>query len=137
MKNLILILTVLFNLNLYSQITVEETAKVEDVYRHTMGFHAIYKAVNPDSTESYSLTFKDCQYQQISVYESIMFSSKQDMIDFFNIINQVIETKESKTLSILNQTVVVSYFNRNAKVYLNNAFCWFSTKWVQKCLDSL
>ena len=137
MKNLILILAILFSLNTNAQIKVEDTPKYDRIYQHKMGFHAIYKAIDSTSIHEYILIFRDCQYQQIVEYKTIKFSSKQDVIDFFNLVKSVIETKESKTLKFSDQTIDIISVSKNAKVFLGEGFCWFSTKWVQKCLDSL
>jgi len=137
MKKILFLAVLALGINASAQITVENTPESELVYRHSMGFHSLYKSIASDSSYSYSIVFKDCQYQQISVYETVSFTSKQDMIDFFNLVKDVIETKEDKTVTFAGQTVQVTYFSRNVKMYLGDAFCWWSTKWADKCLESL
>lgn len=137
MKHILFLAVLALGLNVSAQITVENTPQSELVYRHSMGFHSLYKTMEVDSMYSYSIVFKDCQYQQISVYETVTFLSKQDIIDFFNIVKTVIETKEDKTVTFAGQTVQVTYFSRNVKMYVGDAFCWWSTKWADKCLESL
>jgi hypothetical protein len=137
MKKILFLAVLALGINASAQITVENTPESELVYRQPMGFHALYKSIASDSSYSYSIVFKDCQYQQISVYETVSFTSKQDMIDFFNLVKDVIETKEDKTVTFAGQTVQIIYFSRNVKMYLGDAFCWWSTKWADKCLESL
>jgi hypothetical protein len=137
MKTILFLAVLVLGLNATAQITVESTPESELVYRHSMGFHSLYKTMEADSMYSYSIVFKDCQYQQISVYETVTFLSKQDMIDFFNLVKDVIKTKEDKTVTFAGQTVQVTYFSKNVKMYVGNAFCWWSTKWADKCLESL
>lgn len=137
MKNLILIVGLILSINISAQIKVEDSPKSEEIYTHVMGFHSLYKTLREDSAYTYSLLFRDCQYQQIVVSESLAFSSKQDLIDFFNLVKTVIETKEDKTVTFSGQTVNITYFSRNVKMYVGNAFCWWSTKWVDKCLEAL
>jgi len=137
MKHILFLAVLALGINVSAQITVENTPQSELVYRHSMGFHSLYKTMEVDSMYSYSIVFKDCQYQQISVYETVTFLSKQDIIDFFNIVKTVIETKEDKTITFAGQTVQVTYFSKNVKMYVGDAFCWWSTKWADKCLESL
>ena len=137
MKTILFLAALVLGFNTSAQITVENTTESELIYRHAMGFHGLYKTMEADSLYSYSIVFKDCQYTQISVYESVTFLSKQDMIDFFNLVKSVIQTKEGKTVTFAGQTVQIMYFSKNAKMYLGDAFCWWSTKWVDKCLESL
>jgi hypothetical protein len=137
MKHILFLAVLALGINVSAQITVENTPQSELVYRHSMGFHSLYKTMEVDSMYSYSIVFKDCQYQQISVYETVTFLSKQDIIDFFNIVKTVIETKEDKTVTFAGQTVQIIYFSRNVKMYVGDAFCWWSTKWADKCLESL
>jgi hypothetical protein len=137
MKHILLLAVLALGINASAQITVEDRPESELVYRHAMGFHSLYRTMEADSLYSYSIVFKDCQYTQISVYESVTFLSKQDMIDFFNLVKSVIQTKEGKTVTFAGQTVEIVYFSRNVKMYIGDAFCYWSTKWADKCLESL
>jgi hypothetical protein len=121
----------------YGQITVNERPKAEKLYSNPMGFYTLYKDVYPDSSVMYSIIFKDCQYKQLISYKSVMFSSKQDIQDFFNIIVSVIETKESKSLSFANQDILLIHTKGGAKMYLGDSFCWWTVKWIEKCLENI
>jgi hypothetical protein len=136
MKKLTLLL-MLFVSTAYSQITVNSGPKAEKLYSNPMGFHTLYKNVYPDSSVMYSIVFKDGQYKQIISYKSVIFLSKQDIQDFFNIIVSVIEAKESKSLSFADQDILLLYTQGGVKMYLGDAFCWWSVKWAQKCLENI
>lgn len=136
MKKLLLLLMLSVSIA-YGQITVNDGPKAEELYDHPMGFHTLYKNVYPDSSIMYSIVFKDCQYQQITSYKSVIFLSKKDITDFFKIILSVIETKEDKSLSFANQDVLLLYSNKTVKMYLGESFCWWNTKWVEKCLENI
>ena len=137
MKKILLLAGLALGINASAQLEVKDSPKVESIYRHSMNFHSIYKSLEEDSLYSYSLVFKDCQYTQITVYETVTFLSKQDMIDFFNLVKSAIETKEDKTVTFAGQTVQLTYFSKNVRMYVGNAFCWWSTKWADKCLENL
>jgi len=133
----ILLLFMLSVSTAYGQITVNSGTKAEKLYSNPMGFHTLYKDVYTDSSVIYSIVFKDCQYPQITSYKTVMFSSKQDIQDFFKIIISVIETKEDKSLSFANQNVLLSYNNKIVKMYLGDSFCWWNIKWAEKCLENI
>ncbi len=137
MKTILLVLALAFGTSTFAQIEVTETVKPESIYLHAMGFHGLYQTKLNDSTYIYSMTFRDSQYQQISVFETIYFETKDDMKQFFNIILGVIETKEDKTLKFLDQTVDVRFVTNVIRVYEGDAYCYFNKKWAQKCLDAL
>lgn len=137
MKQILLLAVLALGINASAQITEIETPKSIDVYDHVMGFHSISKSINQDSTETYYLIYKDCQYQQISVFESIIFKSKEDIVNFFNLVKETITSKESKTLDISGETVRLVYTSRTVQMYVGNSFCWWSTKWADKCLEAI
>ena len=137
MRQILLLAVLALGINASAQLEVETMAKSETIYTHAMGFHRVSKMLENDSLYSYHITFKDCQYQQISVYETVSFLSKQDIIDFFNLVKSVIETKEDKTVTFNGQTVLIMYSTKNAKMYVGDAFCWWSNKWADKCLEAL
>ena len=136
MKKLLLLLMLSVS-TAYGQITVNSGPKAEKLYDHPMGFHSLYKNVYADSSVMYSIVFKDLQYQHLISYKSVIFLSKQDIQDFFNIILSVIETKESKSLSFSDQDILLLYTNKIVKMHLGDSFCWWNVKWAEKCLESI
>ena len=84
MKKILLLVGLTLGINVSAQIKVEDAPQSEKLYQNPLGLHAIFRTVQGDTLENYSLTFKDGQYQQINVYETVSFLSKQDIIDFFN-----------------------------------------------------
>jgi hypothetical protein len=137
MKKVLLLAGLALGINASAQIKVEDAPQSEKLYQNPLGLHAIFKTVQGDTLENYSLTFKDGQYQQISVYETVTFLSKQDAIDFFNLIKTVIETEEDKTVTFNDQTVSLVYIKNNLKLYLGDAFSWWSIKYADKYLEAL
>ena len=137
MKQILLLAVLALGINASAQLEVSERPQSDKIYQNSLGLHAIFKTTQGDTLENYSLTFKDGQYQQISVYETITFLSKQDAIDFFNLIKTVIETEQDKTVTFNDQTVSIVYVKNNAKLYLGSAFSWWSIKYADKYLEAL
>jgi hypothetical protein len=137
MKQILLLAVLALGINASAQITKVETPEFIQVYRATMGVHSISKSINEDSTWSYFLVYRDMQYEQLTSFESLVFSSKEDVVDFFNIVKTVIETKEHNTIEFNNQTVRFLYILGKAYMYVGNCEYVWTTKAADKCIESL
>ena len=137
MKQILLLAVLALGINAFAQITKVETPEFIDVYKGTMGVHSISKSMNPDSTWSYYLVYRDMQYQQITSYESLYFSSKEDVIDFFNIVKDVIANKEDNTIEFNGQTVRLLYILGKAYMYVGNCQHTWTTKGADRCIEAL
>ena len=137
MKQILLLAVLALGINASAQITEVATPEFIDVYRGTMGVQNISKSMNPDSTWSYYLTYKDMQYQQITVFESLVFSSKEDIISFFEIIKEVVSTKLDKTIEFNGQTVQFLYILGKAYMYVGSAQHTWTSKAADKCIEAL
>jgi hypothetical protein len=137
MRNILLLAVLALGINASAQITEVETPEFIEVYRGTMGVHSISKSVNPDSTWTYYLVYKDMQYQQITSFESLVFSSKEDVVDFFNIVKAVVETKENNTIEFNGQTVRFLYILGKAYMYVGNCQHTWTTKAADRCIEAL
>lgn len=138
MKKLFLLLIIsTLSINIFAQLKLENVYKPEKIYVNPLGFFQISKQLINDSVYNYYITFKDCQYTSITVYKEISFLSKEDIIDFFNLIKSVINTKEDKIVSFNEQTILIKYTSKIAKMYVGDAFCWWNIKWTNKCIEAL
>ena len=137
MRNILLLAVLALGINASAQITEVETPEFIEVYRGTMGVHSISKSVNPDSTWTYFLVYRDMQYQQITSFESLVFSSKEDVVDFFNIVKTVVETKENNTIEFNGQTVRFLYILGKAYMYVGNCQHTWTTKAADRCIEAL
>ena len=137
MKKLLLLAALALGINASAQITKVETPEFIQVYRATMGVHSISKSINPDSTWTYYLVYRDMQYEQITSFESLIFSSKEDVIDFFNVVKDVIATKTNNTVEFNGQTVRFLYILGKAYMYEGSYEHVWTTKAADKCIESL
>jgi hypothetical protein len=137
MKQILLLAVLALGINVSAQITKVEEPEFIEVYRATMGVHSISKSINEDSTWSYFLVYRDMQYEQITSFESLVFSSKEDVIDFFNVVKDVIATKEKNTIEFNGQIVRFLYILGKAYMYVGNCEHVWTTKGADKCIEAL
>ena len=137
MKQILLLAVLALGINVSAQITKVEEPEFIEVYRATMGVHSISKSINEDSTWSYFLVYRDMQYEQITSFESLVFSSKEDVVDFFNIVKDVIATKEHNTIEFNGQNVRFLYILGKAYMYVGNCEHVWTTKGADKCIEAL
>ena len=100
MKKLFLILSLGLSLSAYSQIVVRETLKDSTVWSSMLtGLPKLTHFYDAEH-KSYVLYYKNLEYQYITDVDYIDLGTKENTIEFFNILMKAFEEKKELTLEL-------------------------------------
>ena len=135
MKTALFLIFFLTNASLFSQIIVKENKETE-LYKTTMGLLRLVK-FEQDSSSFYAFYFRDGQYQYNIDYKYIHFDNSKDLIDFFQIVQQVIEEKKKLSLSIGDQSIILDTYMGAAMIYFKGGYQSITKKQAQSFIESI
>ena len=133
MKNLIIIITLIFSTTVYAQVTVQETVTTE-VY--TTATRNLVLSKYSDNL-GYSLMYKNEEYTYINDYQFLHFKDTTEINTFFNYALEVISTGTKVTLSIDRQNVTISKFMNSVLIMPKDGYFSMPKNQINKLLETI
>lgn len=99
MKKLFLLL-VLSTSTAHSQIVVDEPTKDSVVYSYPLTILKLVHFYGKPELDHYTFYYKNTKYQYITDVDYISFNTKEDVVEFFNLLLKVFETGEFTSFTL-------------------------------------
>lgn len=136
MKKLFLLL-VLSAGTAHSQIVVKESTKDSTVwYWKLTGLPKLTHFYNAE-TNWYTLYYKNLEYQYITDVDYISLNSKENTVEFFNILKKAFEDKKELTFELDGKTWFLKISSNMAIMTSSGTSFYLTDKHVNKILEAL
>ena len=136
MKKLFLLL-VLSASTAHSQIVVKESTKDSTVwYWKLTGLPKLTHFYNAE-TNWYTLYYKNLEYQYITDVDYISLNSKENTLEFFNILKKAFEDKKELTLELDGKTWFLKISSNMAIMTSSGTSFYLTNKHIDKILEAL
>lgn len=113
-----------------AQLQVTET-KTDVIYTSMASVHRLIK-ISVDSVSQYTFYFRDAQYKQLVDYKYFSFSSKEELIQFFDLVKDVIATGKELSISLNNETILLrKQTGQSAVIFAEGGYFYFTTKQIE------
>lgn len=138
MKKLFLLL-VLSTSTAYSQIVVDEPTKDSVVYSYPLTILKLVHFYGKPELDHYAFYYKNTKYQYITDVDYISFNTKEDVVEFFNLLLKVSETGEFTSFTLDGKRYYISKRMGQLAVYDDKDTSEFliTKKIVNKVLTAL
>lgn len=137
MKKLFLILSLGLSLSAYSQIVVKEALKDSTVwYWKGIGLPKLTHFYDAEH-KSYVLYYKNLEYQYITDVDYIDLGTKENTIEFFNILMQAFEDKKELTLELDKKIWFLSVSYNMVNISTSGSRFFLSKKNLENILEAL
>jgi hypothetical protein len=134
MKKVILILAVMLSSVVNAQLEVNENVEDSVIFERT-GMAALSPlGVNVLSTGTHVIFFKNSEYTQITVIESLIIGTSENLKQMMELLLKSCETKEEFNTSLYN---ISRYSKRTARIVTPDGSFYMTTKEAQQVLDKL
>jgi len=121
----------------HSQIVVKESTKDSTVwYWKLTGLPKLTHFYNAE-TNWYTLYYKNLEYQYITDVDYISLNSKENTLEFFNILKKAFEDKKELTLELDGKTWFLKISSNMAIMTSSGTSFYLTNKHIDKILEAL